>query len=796
MMKSVLIQASRWTALALGFLAAAGNLPAEPPGPGDILVTVAGNGVNGFAGDGGPALQASLSGPCAVAVDAAGNLFIADQNNGRIRKVDAWGIITTVAGNGSHGYDGDGGPARRAGLAAPGAVAVDAADDLFIADYFNARILRVDPHGIITTAAGNGANGFAGDGGPATQASLSAPCAVAADAAGNLFIADENNYRIRKVDTQGIITTVAGNGTNSYAGDGWLAVEAGLSAPKGVAVDAAGNLYIADENNHRIRRVDKDGFIRTVAGNGTARYSGDGGPATQAGLVYPCSLAVDVRGNLYFADAGTPRVRRVDAHGIITTVAGNGTIGFAGDGGPAIAAALANPQGVAVDASGRLWLADQGNDRIRAVPPPPAPLPPPPVVVTLPPTNTPTAATNPTNKNVTSAPVGIEPVIATNPAGTLTNQVAVAPRSPSTNPTAATQTNSVKPAVAAKPVFIFRQPEDQAAPVGGRATFSVTAGGPPDLGYQWYFRNPADRHAAGARAEIAGVYVIGTEVTNAGADYDTAPAVRFEGGGGVGTAGVAVISNGRVTGITLTNAGLGYIQAPDIVIDPPARPLPGQTNATLELNRVTTNDFGGYYVVVSAGGPDRLVSRPALLLPARPPLLRAPPADQSAPAGSVVKLDVTADGSPPLDYQWWLTTDHPRRATAKPKITDGFVQTTKVTDGGAGYFTPPAVRFTGGNGAGAEGVAVVSNRMVTAIRMIHNGIGYTRAPVVEIDPPAPVCLAAAGNPEWSFLAAKDTTAGSYYVVVTNAYGCVTSPPARVTVTGSTDSRPGHWWKIF
>jgi len=791
MMKSVLTQASRWTALAMGFLVAVGHLPAEPAGPGDSLVTVAGNGANGFAGDGGPALQASLSAPCAVVVDAAGNLFIADQNNSRIRKVDALGIITTVAGNGANTYAGDDGPARRAGLAAPCALAVDPAGDLFIADYFNSHIRKVDPHGLITTVAGNGANAFAGDGGPAAQASLSAPSAVAVDATGNLFIADENNYRVRKVDPQGIITTVAGNGTNSFSGDGWLAVEAGLSAPKGVAVDPAGNLYIADENNHRIRRVDKDGFIHTVAGSGTAGYSGDGGPATAAGLFYPCSLAVDARGNLYFADAGTPRVRRVDPHGIITTVAGNGTIGFAGDGGPATAAALANPQGVAVDANGRLWLADQGNNRIRAVPPPPAPLPlPPPVVVALPPTNTPVANTSPAHTNATSAPVALELVIATNTVAKPTNQVVVAPRPPAVTPT-----NAVKPAVAARPAFIYRQPVDQTAAIGGRASFSVAAGGPPGLGYQWYFRNPTDQRAAGARAEIAGVYVIGTAVTNAGADYDTAPAVRFDGGGGTGAGGVAVVSNGLVTRITLTNAGSGYTRPPDIVIDPPGRPLPGQTNGTLELDHVTTNDFGGYYVVLSTPGPDRVASRPARLLPARPPLLRLPPADQTAPPGTVVKLNVAADGSPPLGYQWWLTADRPRRAAAKPRVTNGLVQTTKVTDGGAGYLTTPAVRFTGGNGAGAEGVAVVSNRVVTAIRMIHPGVGYTRAPVVEIDPPAPLRLPRATTPEWMFVAAPDTSAGNYCVVVTNLYGCVTSPPARVTVTAPGGSS-GHWWKLF
>ena len=328
---------------------------------------VAGNGTAGFSGDNGSATAASLRSPAGVAVDAAGNLYIADQLNQRIRKVDAGGTITTVAGNGAVGFSGDNGAATAASLAAPTGVALDAAGNLYIADQSNQRIRKVDAGGTITTVAGNGTPGFAGDNGAATAARLGSPTGVAVDAAGNLYIADLNNQRIRKVDAGGTITTVAGNGTGGFSGDNGSATAASLRSPAGVAVDAAGNLYIADQGNQRIRKVDAGGTISTVAGNGTAGYSGDNGPATAASLSSPYSVAVDAAGNLYIADLNNQRIRKVDAGGTISTVAGNGTRGFAGDNGAATAASLANPYGVAVDAAGNLYIADTLNLRMRKV---------------------------------------------------------------------------------------------------------------------------------------------------------------------------------------------------------------------------------------------------------------------------------------------------------------------------------------------------------------------------------------------------------------------------------------------
>ena len=331
--------------------------------PSGILTVVAGNGVRGFSGDGGPATSASLYYPAGVAVDAAGNLYIADQYNHRIRKVSPSGIISTVAGiYPGGGFSGDGGPATSASLSLPTGVAVDAAGNLYIADLGNSRVRKVNTSGIITTAAGGGTGG---DGGPATSALLW-PAGVAVDAAGNLYIADQYHNRIRKVSPSGIISTVAGNGTPGFSGDGGPATSASFSAG-GVAMDAAGNLYIADGGNNRIRRVDASGIITTVAGNGLYKFGGDGGPATTASLSNPCGVALDAAGNLYIADSGNKRIRKVSPSGIISTVAGNGTRGFSGDGGPATSASLYYPTGVAVDAAGNLYIADRGNDRIRRV---------------------------------------------------------------------------------------------------------------------------------------------------------------------------------------------------------------------------------------------------------------------------------------------------------------------------------------------------------------------------------------------------------------------------------------------
>jgi trimeric autotransporter adhesin len=331
--------------------------------PDGAISTVAGNGTSGFSGDNGPASMAIIDTPIGVAVDADGNLFLTDNN--RIRKVTPNGIINTVAGNGTSGFSGDGKPAITAELNEPASIAVDAAGNLIIADTSNNRIRKVTPNGIINTIAGNGMPGFSGDGGLAILAQLATPQAVAVDALGNLYIADSRNNRIRKVTPDGIIHTVAGNGMPGFSNDGdSAAASARLWHPTAVAVDAAGNIFTANRN--RILKV-TNGIISIVAGNGTFGFSGDGGPATSAQLFRPRSIAVDAAGNLYIADSETSQIRKVTPDGTISTVAGNGTSGFSGDGKPAISAQLHEPASMAVDAVGNLFIADSGNHRIRKV---------------------------------------------------------------------------------------------------------------------------------------------------------------------------------------------------------------------------------------------------------------------------------------------------------------------------------------------------------------------------------------------------------------------------------------------
>jgi streptogramin lyase len=350
--------------------------------PNDIITTVAG-GHGGYSGDGGAATNASLNGPSGVALDSSGNVFIADQDNWVVRKVATNGMISTFAGEYSRGggYSGDGGAATNADLAGPSGVAVDAFGNLFIADAPNDAIRKVDIHGIITTFAGSFSRGggYSGDGGAATNASLNNPSGVAVDPIGNIFIADAGNNVIRKVDTNGVITTVAGNGLGAgtgngdYSGDGGAATNASLNGPHGVAVDALGEIFIADLNNDVVRRVGTDGIITTVVGDGIFGYSGDGGMATNATLNAPSGVAVDASGELYIADVGNEVIRKLDTNGVITTVAGNGlgagtgNGGSSGDGGAATNASLNLPSGVAVDATGSLLIADRFNDRIREV---------------------------------------------------------------------------------------------------------------------------------------------------------------------------------------------------------------------------------------------------------------------------------------------------------------------------------------------------------------------------------------------------------------------------------------------
>ena len=333
------------------------------------ITKFAGGGEITFSGDGSPALQAQLRSPNGAAADGAGNLFIADQGNHRIRMVDSTGVITTVAGSGERGFGGDGGPATEAQLFGPIGLTLDGAGNLLIVDTFNHRIRMVDSAGTITTIAGTGERGFGGDGGPATQAQLYYPYSVATDGTGNLFIADRSNHRIRMVDSAGTITTIAGTGERGFSGDGGPATQAKLASPYGVATDGTGNLLIVDTFNHRIRKVDSAGTITTIAGTGERGFGGDGGPATQAQLYYPYSVATDGTGNLFIADRSNHRIRMVDSAGTITTIAGTGEQGFGGDGGPATQAKLASPYGVATDGTGNLFIADAGNHRIRILTP-------------------------------------------------------------------------------------------------------------------------------------------------------------------------------------------------------------------------------------------------------------------------------------------------------------------------------------------------------------------------------------------------------------------------------------------
>jgi sugar lactone lactonase YvrE len=326
-----------------------------------IVTLVAGTGTGGYTGDNGPATNAQLSGPAGVAVDSAGNVYIADSGNNVIREVSN-GIITTVAGNGSYTFGGDNGPATSAGLNGPYGVAVDNDGNLYIADTFHNRVREV-VNGVINTIAGNGTQSFGGDNGPAINAELYLPQAVAVDSAGNVYIADTYNNRIREVSNK-IINTIAGTGTQPWNGDSIPAITANLNLPSGVAVDGMGHVYIADAYNRRIREVTA-GNISTVAGNGMYGFSGDNGPALDAEFGVAWAVAVDSAGTLYVADFINDRIRKVES-GTITTVVGTATPGFSGDNGPPISAELNLPGGVAVDSTG-VYIADTANNRIRKV---------------------------------------------------------------------------------------------------------------------------------------------------------------------------------------------------------------------------------------------------------------------------------------------------------------------------------------------------------------------------------------------------------------------------------------------
>jgi sugar lactone lactonase YvrE len=369
-----------------------------------IMTTVAGTGSSGYSGDGGPAVRARLADPAGLAVDKSGNLFIADSGNSCVRKVAAEGTITTFAGTGFYGFSGDNGSAANAQLAGPEGVALDASGNVFITDSGNDRLRKVSTNGLITTVAGNGTYGLTGDGGPALAAELTGPADIAVDSSGNILIdgsglnlgsgfgyvfaagwivngflgedpltgilfrsAGSGISVLRKISTGGIIATVAGNASSGLFGIGSSATKAQFGSVQGIAVDGSGNLFIADPIDNCVLKVSTAGIVTTVAGNGTFGFSGDAGPANSAQLAYPVAVAVDGAGNLFIADQDNGRIRRVSAGGTITTVAGNGNAGYAGDGGPALSAEIARPAAVAVDGPGNIFFLDTNNSVVRKV---------------------------------------------------------------------------------------------------------------------------------------------------------------------------------------------------------------------------------------------------------------------------------------------------------------------------------------------------------------------------------------------------------------------------------------------
>jgi sugar lactone lactonase YvrE len=318
--------------------------------------------------------------PTGLGFDDEGNLLVTDCIGGHVYQLDTSGHATIVAGTGvsttSGGLSGEGVPALDADIHCPADAAGDGHGNVLVVDHANNRIRSIDPNGIIKTLIGSGPIGtgnddgdLAGDGGPAAAATLQEPWGIFLDSHGNLFLADRDNHAVRRVDGQGVITTIAGTGNRGFSGDGGPALAADLSRPQSVVVDAQGNVYFSDSDNHEIRRVDSAGTITSFAGTGAIGYSGDGGPATAATMADPNGLVLDALGNLYFVDDELNMVRRVGRDGIITTVAGTGDVGFSGDGGPASAAQLSTPSDLIFDVGGNLYIADQGNHRIRMLPP-------------------------------------------------------------------------------------------------------------------------------------------------------------------------------------------------------------------------------------------------------------------------------------------------------------------------------------------------------------------------------------------------------------------------------------------
>ena len=614
------------------------------------ITTIAGG---GSGGDSGAATSASLNDPTGVTVDAAGNIFIAEYGNNRIRKVDTNGIITTVAGNGSTGYSGDGSLATNASLNSPFQVVVDGSGNLYIADHDNNRIRKVDTNGVITTMAGNGLAGYSGDGGRATNASLHFPSGMTFDSMGNLYAADYWNNRIRKVDTNGIIITVAGNGSTGYSGDGGQATNASLNVPNGEAFDGTGNLYIADYGNNRIRKVDLNGIITTVAGNGQLYAGGDGGAATNASLI-PLDVVVDVLGNLLFTDSYGNDIRQVDTNGIVTTL----VTGFN------------DPIGLFVDSFDNLYVADAWNNRIGKV----------------------ALLGSPTLNliHVTIANAGNYDVIISDAHGSITSSIV-------------SLTVNV-------PAYISAQPQGQPVSVGSNVTFSVTAGGTLPLNYQWLSNSVA---IAGATSSNYTIYVTGTNQTGG---YSVIITNNFGSVTSSVAALTVLVIPPDIASQPTSQTVLGGSNATFSVVASGSPPfgyqwffngalLNGQTNSILSLPNVTTNQAGSYSVWVTSPYGS-ITSHVATLTVGWLPSITSQPTNQTLLAGSRALMVAGVSGVGPLTFQWQLNgTNLPNNliTTIAGNGTAGFA-------GDGGIATTGKVNFPYGVAAdGAGNVFIVDS---------------------------------------------------------------------------------------
>lgn len=329
-----------------------------------IIHTIGGTGSGGFSGDSGPATLATIGGPQGVCLDGTGLLYVVDGLNYRVRTINSSGIINTFAGSNDTAHSGDGGPATAAGIK-PRDVAADGNGNIYISCQNHNRVRIVNASGTITTFAGNGGSGYSGDGGLATAAQVGNVMGVKADKSGNVYIAHGNV--VRRIDAGGIISTIAGTSAPGFSGDGGPATAATFSAVTDMALDDTGNIYVCDYSNNRIRKINRDGIVTTIAGTGAAGYSGDAGPAVAATLKGPIQIALDELNNIYISDGNNHCVRKINIGGIITTIAGNGIAGFSGDGGPATAAQLWNPRGIAIDSAGNVYLGVASNARVRMI---------------------------------------------------------------------------------------------------------------------------------------------------------------------------------------------------------------------------------------------------------------------------------------------------------------------------------------------------------------------------------------------------------------------------------------------